>query len=197
MKGIQQRIYLSRRNLNSIEFEHEVLRIPLRVGEETSFEVFVINYGEPTHVHFSVGGEIKDKVMILRDKVYVVEKEKMAVVVKLPKSNSGIGLVSGKIFIATGYGATKEGFLVEIVEEKMKMMKEKRGEKKRREKEVEVSPEERRFLLRLTVSTVTAALLLVFVFIVITFPLSLPYSFACSLVSSLLLIFLVIYNLSW
>ena len=73
MERIQQKIYLSRRSLNSIEFGHEVLRIPLRAGEETSFELLVINRGEPTHVHFSLSTEIKDKLMIMQDKVYVID----------------------------------------------------------------------------------------------------------------------------
>ena len=41
MERIQQRIYLSRKGLHSIEFEHEVLRIPLKAGEEMSFEILI------------------------------------------------------------------------------------------------------------------------------------------------------------
>ena len=76
MERIQQKIYLSRKSRNSIEFESDVLKIPLKLGDETSFEMVIINRGEPTHVHFSLGNEMEDKVMILQDKVYVIDKEK-------------------------------------------------------------------------------------------------------------------------
>jgi len=132
MERIQQRIYLGRKDLNSIEFEHEVLRIPLRAGEETSFEMHITNHGEPTHVHFSLGEEIKDNVMVLQDKVYVIDEEKIAAIVKLPKSYAGAvdELGSGEIFVSAGYGATKKSFFVEIVE-----TKEKRKRKEKEEKE--------------------------------------------------------------
>jgi hypothetical protein len=67
MERIQQKIYLSRKSLNSIEFDHEVLRIPLKAGEETSFELLVSNRGEPTHVHLSLSKEIRDKLMLMQD----------------------------------------------------------------------------------------------------------------------------------
>jgi hypothetical protein len=83
---MQQKVYLSRQSLNSIEFDQEVLKIPLIAGEETSFETFIINYGGPTHIHFSVAPEIRDKVSISQEKVYVIEEEKVAIIIKLPKS---------------------------------------------------------------------------------------------------------------
>ncbi len=204
MDRIQQRIYLSRKSLNSIEFEHEVLRIPLSVGEETSFELVIINHGEPTHVHFSLGEEIKDKVMILQDKVYVIEKEKIAAIVKLPKSYAGAvaELGAGKIFISTGYGATKKSFSVEIVEEEEKE-KEKRGRKgegiegreekwEMVERGVAVSPERMALLQRLAVSTLAMALLLTFIFAVIFFSF---HPFVFGLVAAMIFIFIVVYNL--
>ena len=200
MDRIQQRIYLSRKSLNSIEFEHEVLRIPLSVGEETSFELFIINHGEPTHVHFSLGEEIKDKVMIVQDKVYVIEKEKIAAIVKLPKSYAGAvaELGAGKIFISTGYGATKESFSVEIVEEKEKRGRKGEGIEGREEKwemverEVAVSPERMALLQRLAVSTLAIALLLTFIFAVIFFSV---HPFVFGLVAAMIFIFIVVYNL--
>ncbi|MBA5942574.1 MAG: hypothetical protein H0M93_04550 [Methanophagales archaeon] len=127
---IQQRIYLSRKSLNSIEFEYDVLKIPLKAGEETSFELLVINHGGPTHVHFSLSRGIKDKLLIMQDKVYVIDEEKIAAIVRLPKSYAGAVAAAmagsdsdsakdrdrGEIFISTGYGATKRSFPVEIVE---------------------------------------------------------------------------------
>lgn len=210
MERIRQSIYLSRKGLNSIEFEHEVLKVPLRVGEETSFEMFIINHGEPTHVHFSLAEEIKDKVMILQDKVYVIDEEKIAAIVKLPKSYAGAvaELGTGEIFVSAGYGATKDSFSVEIVEAKEKEKgKEKRIEKKEREgereleevvrkekKEFKVSPDERVFLMRLAVSAVAAIFFFVLLFFIIPFLSNSPFYFASALIASFLFIFIVIYN---
>jgi hypothetical protein len=210
MERIQQRIYLSRTSLNSIEFEHEVLKVPLKVGEETSFEIFIINHGEPTHVHFSLGEEIKDKVMLLQDKVYVIDEEKIAAIVKLPKSYAGAvaELGAGEIFVSAGYGATKNSFSVEIVEAKEKEKgPEKRKEKKEREeerelevvgrkekREFELSTKERVFLMRLTVSAVTAIFFFILLFFIIPFLSNSPFYFASALIASFLFIFIVIYN---
>ncbi len=201
MERIQQRIYLSRKSLNSIEFEHEVLSIPLRAGEETSFEMLIINHGEPTHVHFSLGEEIKDKVMILQDKVYVIDEEKVAAIVKLPKSYAGgvAELGAGGIFISTGYGATKKSFsleIVEIEEEEERIagerIEERMEEKKIAKREVTVSPERMALLRRLAVSTMAMTLLLIFLFFLFTFPV---HSFIFALIASMIFIFIVIYNL--
>lgn len=212
MERIRQSIYLGRTGLNSIEFEHEVLKVPLRVGEETSFEMFIINHGEPTHVHFSLGEEIKDKVMILQDKVYVIDEEKIAAIVKLPKSYAGAvaELGTGEISVSAGYGATKDSFSVEIVEAKEKEKgKEKRKEKEGKEsegereleevvrkekKEFKVSPEERVFLMRLAVSAVAAIFFFVLLFFIIPFLSNSPFYFASALIASFLFIFIVIYN---
>ncbi|MGB2727803.1 MAG: hypothetical protein WBD09_04925 [Halobacteriota archaeon] len=212
MERIRQSIYLGRTGLNSIEFEHEVLKVPLRVGEETSFEMFIINHGEPTHVHFSLGEEIKDKVMILQDKVYVIDEEKIAAIVKLPKSYAGAvaELGTGEISVSAGYGATKDSFSVEIVEAKEKEKgKEKRKEKEGKEsegereleevvrkekKEFTVSPGERVFLMRLAVSAVAAIFFFVLLFFIIPFLSNSPFYFASALIASFLFIFIVIYN---
>ena len=191
--------------MNSIEFEHEVLRIPLKAGDETSFELFIINHGEPTHVHFSLAEEVKDKVMILQDKVYVIDEEKVAAIVKLPKSYAGTlaAFGTGKIFISTGYGASKKSFSVEIVEieeeERRGRVREKieeRGEKREIVEgrvAVAVSPEKMALLKRLTVSTLLTALFLIFVFIV-SFSFY-PFNFVFALVASMIFIFIVVYNL--
>lgn len=210
MERMRQSIYLGRTGLNSIEFEHKVLKVPLRVGEETSFEMFIINQGEPTHVHFSLGEEIKDKVMILQDKVYVIDEEKIAAIVKLPKSYAGAvaELGTGEISVSAGYGATKNSFSVEIVEAKEKEKgKEKRIEKKEREgereleevvikekKEFKVSPKERVLLMRLAVSAVAAIFFFVLLFFIIPFLSNSPFYFASALIASFLFIFIVIYN---
>ncbi|MEA2032992.1 MAG: hypothetical protein U9N41_05355 [Euryarchaeota archaeon] len=202
MRKIQQRIYLSRKRVNSIEFEHEILSIPLKAGDEMSFEILIINHGEPTHVHFSLSEEVKDKVMILQDKVYVIDEEKIAAIVKLPKSYAGAvdgGLDAGNIFVSTGYGAAKKGFSVEIVEEDAEgeivggLVGESMGKKETVETEVVISPEKKALLRRLTISTLLVALFLVFVFAVFSFS-GYP-NFVFALLASMIFIFIVIYNL--
>ena len=202
MRKIQQKIYLSRKRVNSIEFEHEILSIPLKAGDEMSFEILIINHGEPTHVHFSLSEEVKDKVMILQDKVYVIDEEKIAAIVKLPKSYAGAvdgGLDAGNIFVSTGYGAAKKGFSVEIVEEDAEgeivggWIGESVVKKETVETEVVISPEKKALLRRLTISTLLMALFLVFVFAVFSFS-GYP-NFVFALLASMIFIFIVIYNL--
>jgi len=204
MERIQQKIYLSRRSLNSIEFGHEVLRIPLRAGEETSFELLVINRGEPTHVHFSLSTEIKDKLMIMQDKVYVIDEEKIAAIVRLPKSYAGALNESGtgEIFVSTGYGATKRSFAVEIVEVKEKETREEWEledvtSKEKEKKEFTISTEERVLLSRLAVSACAAIIFFVLVVLILhigIFSDSPVYLFVSALISALLFLFIVIYN---
>ena len=202
MERLQQRIHLSRTGLNSIEFGHEVLKIPLRAGEETSFELLVINHGEPTHVHFSLSKEIRDKLMLMQDKGYVIDEEKIAAIVRLPKSYAGAVNESGRgeIFVSTGYGATKRGFAVEIVEVKERLEKEKGEERElgdvtRKEKKgLEISAEERALLSRLAVSACAAVLFAVFILIMGIFSESPGYLFVSALIAALLFIFIVIYN---
>lgn len=209
MERLQQRIHLSRTGLNSIEFGHEVLKIPLRAGEETSFELLVINHGEPTHVHFSLSKEIRDKLMLMQDKVYVIDEEKIAAIVRLPKSYAGAVDESGRgeIFVSTGYGATKRGFAIEIVEAKEKLEKEKEkgeesigeerelGDVTRKEKKgLAISAEERALLSRLAVSACAAVLFAVFILIMGIFSESPGYLFVSALIAALLFIFVVIYN---
>jgi len=204
MRKIQQKIYLSRKRVNSIEFEHEILSIPLKAGDEMSFEILIINHGEPTHVHFSLSEEVKDKVMLLQDKVYVIDEEKIAAIVKLPKSYAWAvdgGLDAGNIFVSTGYGAAKKGFSVEIVEEDAEgeivggWIGESVGKKETVETEVVISPEKKALLRRLTISTLLMALFLVFVFAVYKFSFSGYPNFVFALLASMIFIFIIIYNL--
>ena len=204
---IQQRIYLSRRAENSIEFEHEVLQIPLNVGEETSFEIRIINYGEPSHLHFSLGEEIADRVMLLQDKVYVIDEEKIAAIVRLPKSYAGTDVESGlgEISVSTGYGAVRESFMIEIVPEQDNKKKKERVEKHVVNQEVEakvkvkepkrelkvVTPQKEKLIHHLLVTLVSTALFLFSFFIVnLSFH---PFIFA--IIASTLFLLIVIYNL--
>jgi hypothetical protein len=195
MERVQQRVYLSRKSLNTIEFEHDVLKIPLNVGEETSFEIIIINHGKPTHVHFSLGEAMKDKVMILRDNVYVIDKEKIAAIVRLPKSYAGVvaELDAGEIFVSAGYGAAKKSFPVAITKAKEEHKEEHALEttKLKEKKVLTVSSEEKVILQRLGVSAVAAILFFIFFVLVFYLP---QASFICALIASLLFIFIVIYN---
>jgi len=206
MERIQQKIDLSRKGRNSIEFEHNVLRIPLKLGGETSFEMLIFNHSEPTHVHFSLGDDMADKVMILQDNVYVIEEEKIAAIVRLPKSYAGTleGMEAGEIFVSAGYGATKKSFLVEIeeqkiekevqiIEDKVKERAEMADTEDQRGKTVvrEISPERMALLRRLAVSAVAIALFLCsFSIVIISF-----HPFAFALVAAALFIFIAVYNL--
>lgn len=193
--------------MNSIEFEHEVLRIPLKAGEETSFELLVSNRGEPTHVHFSLSKEIRDRLMIMQDKVYVIDDEKIAAIVRLPKSYAGAVDESGRgeIFVSTGYGATKRSFSVEIVESKEQVSKEEEGSESGREtaaktgkKELILSEDERALLSRLVVSASAAIIFFVLVVLLVhtgLFGDSPLYLFVSALIASVVFLFMVIYNL--
>ena len=202
---IQQLIYLSRRAENSIEFEHEVLRIPLNVGEETSFELRIINYGEPSHLHFSLGEEIADRVMLLQDKVYVIDEEKIAAIVRLPKSYAGTDVESGlgEISVSTGYGAVRESFMIEIVPEQDNKKKKERVEKhvvKVKVKEPKREPkvvtthhrtQKEKLIHHLLVTLVSTVLFLLSFFIVsLSFH---PFIFA--IIASALFLLIIIYNI--
>jgi hypothetical protein len=205
---IQQKIYLSRKSLNSLEFEHEVLRIPLKAGEETSFELLVINRGEPTHVHFSLSPRIRDKLMIMQDKVYVIETEKVAAMVRLPKSYAGVTDEStrGDIFVSSGYGASKRAFGVEIVEsEELSARTEQAGEEPQipettvtEKKEITLTADEREFLSRLVISACVTSIFFILVILMLhvgLFSDSPVGLFISALVAALLFLFLVLYNL--
>ena len=208
---IQQRIYLSRRAENSIEFEHEVLQIPLNVGEETSFEIRIINYGEPSHLHFSLGEEIADRVMLLQDKVYVIDEEKIAAIVRLPKSYAGTDVESGlgEISVSTGYGAVRESFMIEIVPEQDNKKKKERVEKHVVNQEVEAKvkvkepkrepkvvtthhrTQKEKLIHHLLVTLVSTVLFLLSFFIVsLSFH---PFIFA--IIASALFLLIIIYNI--
>ena len=205
---IQQLIYLSRRAENSIEFEHEVLRIPLNVGEETSFELRIINYGEPSHLHFSLSEEIADRVMLLQDKVYVIEEEKITAIARLPKSYAGTDVESGlgEITVSTGYGAVRESFMVEIVPAKGGAKREraekhvtgvnvKVKEPKREAKAAaHLQAKNKRHIRHshILVTSVSTALFLLSLSIVSLS--SYPFSFIFAIIASALFLLIIVYN---
>lgn len=107
-----QTIHINRRDVNSIEFDVKELTIPLRPGDETSFEIKVINYGTPTHIYLSATEGIKDKITFLSHNPYVRYEEKIPIVARLPRD--GKVLYAGEIVVTTGYGAKKSGFVTKL-----------------------------------------------------------------------------------
>lgn len=98
--------------MNSIEFENESMEIPLYPGGEQTFEILITNYGSPTHIHLSVSEELKSQITFLRDNPYVLQKEYVSAVARIPQE--GKGLTKGQIFITAGYGSKKKGFSVQL-----------------------------------------------------------------------------------
>jgi hypothetical protein len=109
---LHQRIHINRKEVNSIEFDVQELTIPLDPGEETSFDINVINYGTPTHVHLAATGEIRDKITFLSHNPYVRYEENIPVIARIPRGEKRT--YSGEIVVTAGYGAKKSGFMVKL-----------------------------------------------------------------------------------
>ena len=112
MQQTFQNVILNRQEINSIEFEKENVEIPLSPGEEETFEILITNYGSPTHIHFSVSDELKGQITFLRDNPYVLQKEYVSAVARIPQE--GRVLTKGQIYITAGYGSKKKGFPVQL-----------------------------------------------------------------------------------
>ena len=85
-----QQIHINRNRVNSIEFDDPEITVPLKPGDECSFEIPIINYGYPTHVH-----------------PYIANQEWIPVEVTLPTNTQQ---ARGKIKVTTGYGSHSETF---------------------------------------------------------------------------------------
>ncbi len=105
---MQQVVHINRLGVNSIEFEIEDLEIPLSPGGEQSFEIVIINYGSPTHVHLSVGDELTGLINFMEDNPYVANEEYIPVIARIPFE--GRIYSKGKVHVTVGYGAKKESF---------------------------------------------------------------------------------------
>lgn len=112
MEQIFQNVIINRQEINSIEFEKESVEIPLYPGGEQTFEILISNYGSPTHIHLSVSDELKGQITFLRDNPYVLQKEYISAVARIPQE--GRVLTKGQIFITVGYGSKKLGFPVQL-----------------------------------------------------------------------------------
>lgn len=112
MQQIFQNVIINRQEINSIEFEKESVEISLSPGEEETLEILITNYGSPTHIHFSVSEELKGQITFLRDNPYVLQKEYVSAVARIPQE--GRMLTKGQIYITAGYGSRKKGFSVQL-----------------------------------------------------------------------------------
>lgn len=117
---VYQEVHINRKEVNSIEFANNEIFIPLKPGEEHTFEISIINHGTPTHVHLSTSTNLRDKIVFLRDNPYVQREVKIPAVVHLPANSEK--LYQGEIYVSTGYGSKKKSFIaklgVEMEEEK-------------------------------------------------------------------------------
>lgn len=112
MQQTFQNVIINQQEINSIEFEKESVEISLSPGGEETFEILITNYGSPTHIHFSVSDELKGQIIFLRDNPYVLQKEYVSVVARIPQE--GRVLTKGQIYITAGYGSRKKGFPVQL-----------------------------------------------------------------------------------
>jgi len=110
LQQIFQNVIINRQEINSIEFEDESLEILLYPGGEKTFEILITNQGSPTHIHLSVSEELKGMITFLRNNPYVLHKEYVSAVARIPQG--GKVLTKGQIFITAGYGSRKKGFPV-------------------------------------------------------------------------------------
>lgn len=106
-----QQIHINRNKTNSIEFDSPEITVPMKEGEESSFELAIINYGHPTHVHLSTSDELRHNVKFVHDNPYVANQEVIPVVVKLPVGTKG---ARGEVKVTTGYGMHTESFIISI-----------------------------------------------------------------------------------
>lgn len=106
--GKLQVVHINRLGINSIEFDMESMEIPLSPGEEQSFEIVIINYSSPTHVHISVSDTLKHNVTILEDNPYVTHEDYVPVVVRIPFD--GKKIYQGDVFVTVSHGARKNSF---------------------------------------------------------------------------------------
>lgn len=103
-----QVVHINRLGINSIEFDMESMEIPLSPGEEQSFEIVIINYSSPTHVHISVSDTLKQNVTILEDNPYVTHEDYIPVVVRIPFD--GKKIYQGDVHVTVSHGARKSSF---------------------------------------------------------------------------------------
>lgn len=135
MEQIFQNVIINRQEINSIEFEKDSIEIPLYPGGEQTFEILITNHGSPTHIHLSVSEELKGQITFLRDNPYVLQKEYVSAVARIPQE--GRMLTKGQIFITAGYGSKKKGFPVQLGKTEAKPQEFKKDEPNKWEEDAE------------------------------------------------------------
>jgi hypothetical protein len=198
---IQQKIHINRKDVNSIEFEVQELRIDIDPGEEISFEMDVVNYGTPIHVHFSASNDIRGMVTFLHENPYIKYEERVPVIVRLPKDADKH--TEGEIFVATGYGARKNSFSLILNPEKKISPTEtgvtvhparpaKRVAPRKKIESLIKTPEMSEIMAPLiTIIIIILSLLLTFFWPAIP-----QFRFGGALFTSILIVFLIIYSLT-
>jgi hypothetical protein len=132
-----QNVIINRQEINSIEFEKESVEISLSPGGEETLEILITNYGSPTHIHFSVSDELKGQITFLRDNPYVLQKEYISAVARIPQE--GRVLTEGQIYITAGYGSRKKGFPVHLGKIDLKPQVNSKDESRTGDEEEELS----------------------------------------------------------
>ncbi len=103
-----QQVHINRLGINSIEFETDIVELPLSPGEERSFELVMINYGAPTHVNLSVSDSLRENITVLEDNPYVKHEDYIPLIARIPYD--GRLYTKGQVFITVGYGSKRQGF---------------------------------------------------------------------------------------
>lgn len=109
---MMQHVYINRRGMQSIEIEQPVIRIPLKPGDQTTLDIDVVNYENPTHIYLSSQGDLKDKVAFNRNNPYIDGEELLTLTATNPPGQNAF--YEGEITISTGYGSKEESFVLQI-----------------------------------------------------------------------------------
>ena len=106
-----QQIHINRNPGNAIEFDSPEITVPVRPGNDCSFEMVIRNHGTPTHVHLSADSRVRKYIKFLHENPYVANQEYLSVVANLPEESEW---VEGEIKVAIDYGAKSDTFKVII-----------------------------------------------------------------------------------
>ncbi len=187
-----QTIHINRSDINSIEFDTKELTIPLSPGDETSFEIKVINYGTPTHIYLSATENIRDKITFLSHNPYVRYEETVPIVARLPRDDKG--LYTGEIVVTTGYGAKKSGFVIKLGLEEEKPVVADEGVVKRKYTKIrhkQATPIDITLVWHPLVIPITLCLIVVFLILVKS---GIVQLFS-AVMASILIVFVILYSI--
>ncbi len=190
-----QIIHINRSDINSIEFDIKELTIPLSPGDETSFEIKVVNYGTPTHIYLSATEDIRDKITFLSHNPYVRYEETIPIVARLPRD--GKVLYTGEIVVTTGYGVKKSGFVIKLgLEEEKPVVDDKGGLVKRKYikmRHKQATPID--ITLVWHPLAVPIIICLIFVFLILTYVRLGTVQLFSAVMASILIVFVILYGI--